>query len=98
VILEPTYYVPNTFTPDGDKFNNTFLPVFTSGFDPYDYKLLIFNRWGEVLFESNNAAVGWDGTYGGQMMQDGVYIYQIEFKEEFTDYRHVLRGHVNLLR
>lgn len=98
VILEPTYYVPNTFTPDGDKFNNVFLPVFTSGFDPYDYKLLIFNRWGEVLFESNNAAVGWDGTYGAQMMQDGVYIYQIEFKEEFTDNRHVLRGHVNLLR
>jgi gliding motility-associated-like protein len=98
VVLEPTYYVPNTFTPDGDKFNNIFLPVFTSGFDPYDYKLLIFNRWGEVLFESNNASVGWDGTYGGQMMQDGVYIYQIEFKEEFTDNRHVLRGHVNLLR
>jgi gliding motility-associated-like protein len=72
--------------------------VFTSGFDPYDYKLLIFDRWGEVLFESNNASVGWDGTYGGQMMQDGVYIYQIEFKEEFTDNRHVLRGHVNLLR
>ncbi len=98
VILEPTYYVPNAFTPDGDKFNNVFLPVFTSGFDPYDYSLLIFNRWGELLFETSNASVGWDGTYGGQMAQDGVYIYQIEFKEEFTDKRHVLRGHVNLLR
>jgi PKD repeat protein len=44
VIVEPIYYVPNAFTPDGDAFNNVFLPVFTSGFDPFSYKLLIFNR------------------------------------------------------
>lgn len=98
VVIEPNYYIPNTFTPDGNKFNNEFLPVFTSGFDKNHYNLLIFNRWGELLFETNNANVGWDGTYGGKMAPDGVYVYQIVFKEEFSDKKHVVRGHVNLLR
>jgi gliding motility-associated-like protein len=95
---EPLFYVPNTFTPDGDLVNNTFLPVFSAGFDPYDYKILIFNRWGEILFESNNAKIGWDGTYGGILCQDGVYIWQIVFTELGRDRRQLIRGHVNLLR
>ena len=98
VIIEPTFYIPNTFTPDGNKFNNVFQPVFTSGFDRYDYSLLIFNRWGELLFETNNSSVGWDGTYAGQLAPDGVYIYQVVFKEQFSDKRHIVKGHVNLLR
>ena len=79
------FYVPNTFTPDGDQFNQTFQPVFTSGFDPYDYTLLIFDRWGELLFESHNAKVGWDGTYGGKVVQDGTYIWKIDFKRSDSD-------------
>lgn len=95
------FYVPNTFTPDGDPYNQTFQPVFFSGFDPLDYNLLIFNRWGEVLFESNNAEVGWDGTYGAantEIVKDGTYIWKIEFKETMTDKRHTHTGHVNVLR
>jgi gliding motility-associated-like protein len=95
---EPIFYVPNTFTPDEDNFNPTFLPVFTAGFDIFNYNLLIFNRWGEVVFESNNALFGWDGTYGGEVCQDGTYIWQITFKEIGKDKRIVVRGHVNLLR
>ncbi len=92
------FYVPNTFTPDNDNYNETFQPVFTSGFDPYDFNLLIFNRWGEILFESNNANVGWDGTYGGKIVKDGTYIWKIEFKTKYTDERQIHRGHVNILR
>lgn len=95
------FYVPNTFTPDNDQFNQFFTPIFTSGFDPYDYNLLIYNRWGEIIFESNNASIGWDGTYGGentQIVKDGTYIWKIEFKETMTDKRHVQTGHVNVLR
>jgi gliding motility-associated-like protein len=95
---ELIFYVPNTFTPDGDNYNETFLPIFTSGFDPYDFNLLIFNRWGEVLFESNNHLVGWDGTYGGNIVKDGTYIWKIEFKTKYTDERKVHHGHVNILR
>jgi gliding motility-associated-like protein len=70
------YYVPNAFTPDGDNFNQTFKPVFTSEFDPYDYHLMIFDRWGEVVFESYNAEIGWNGKYGasGELVEDGVYV------------------------
>ncbi|MGV6861080.1 MAG: PKD domain-containing protein [Putridiphycobacter sp.] len=94
------YYVPNVFTPDNDEFNQTFQPVFTSGFDPYDYHLTIFNRWGEIIFESYNATVGWDGTYpeSGELCEDGVYVWKIEFKDTKYDKRYYLNGHVTLLK
>ena len=95
---EPIYYIPNSFTPDGDLFNETFKPVFTSGFDIYQYNFIVINRWGEIVFESNNAAVGWDGTYGGKIAPQGTYIYQIEFKELGRDKRNVVRGHFHLLK
>lgn len=91
-------YIPNTFTPDGDQFNQVFQPVFTSGFDPFDYTLLIFNRWGERVFESHNAAAGWDGMYGGKPCQSGTYTWQIEVKTTLSDERKRFTGHVNLLR
>ena len=95
---EVIFYVPNTFTPDADDFNETFQPVFTSGFDPYDFTLLIFNRWGEIVFESHNAEIGWDGTYNGGLVQDGTYTWTIEFKTLANDERKKVVGHVNILR
>jgi gliding motility-associated-like protein len=98
---ELLYFVPNTFTPDDDKFNETFKPVFTSGFDPQDYTLLIFNRWGETIFVSKNANIGWDGTYignGDQLVSDGTYVWKIIFKTKYEDERVVEVGHVNVLK
>lgn len=93
------FYVPNTFTPDGDQMNETFLPVFTSGFDPNDYHLTIFNRWGEVVFESYDASIGWDGTYGSfGLVKDGTYIWQIDFKDKYSDERYLKTGSVNVIR
>ena len=43
------FYIPNTFTPDGDIVNQVFTPVFTSGYDPSQFKMTIYNRWGELL-------------------------------------------------
>lgn len=93
------YYVPNIFTPDGDEFNETFQPIFTSGYDIYDFHLTIFNRWGERIFESYNDKKGWNGHYGdGGLVEDGVYIWQIEFKESGVDRLHEVRGHVTVLK
>ncbi len=93
------FYVPNAFTPDGDEFNNTFQPVFTSGYDPHDFHLEIYNRWGEVLFESYDAQIGWDGTYkNNSIVQDGVYTWKIEFGSLNTDKRYQYTGHVVILR
>jgi hypothetical protein len=45
VVEELIFYVPNTFTPDGDAYNEYFSPVFTSGYDPFDFDVFLFNRW-----------------------------------------------------
>lgn len=95
---ELIFYVPNTFTPDGDDFNEIFKPVMTSGFDKYSYTLYIFNRWGEPLFESHNPDIGWDGTYQGQLVQDGTYVWKIVLKDSQFDDRKEYFGHVNVLK
>jgi gliding motility-associated-like protein len=91
-------YVPNTFTPDGNAHNEMFLPILSQGFDPYDYQLLIFNRWGELLFESYNHQIGWDGTYGGNIVKDGTYVWKIRVGSNSDGFRKEFVGHVNVLR
>ena len=98
VLEDLIYYVPNTFTPDDDEHNQGFTPVFTQGFDPYNYHLMIYDRWGEMIFESFDSNTGWDGTYGGVLCQQGMYTWKIEFKIKDNDERKVAVGHVNLLR
>ena len=95
---ELLYYVPNTFTPDGDMYNETFKPVFATGFDPQGYTLLIFNRWGDIVFESHDVNVGWNGLYNGINAQDGTYSWKIEVKSRTNSKIHDFNGHVNLLR
>jgi gliding motility-associated-like protein len=100
IIEEPIiFYVPNVFTPDGDNFNEVFQPVFSSGFDPFDFHLTIFNRWGEIVFESYDATIGWDGTYGDNgIVQDGVYVWKIDFGDINSDKKYSYSGHVTLLK
>lgn len=95
---ELIFYVPNTFTPDGDEFNNVFSPVFTSGFDPYDYTLTIYNRWGETLFESMDPEFGWDGTYNSELCKSGIYTWTIRFKSSQSDEKITKTGHIQLLK
>jgi gliding motility-associated-like protein len=95
---EVLVFVPNSFTPDGDEFNNIFLPLISGNFDTYAYTLLIFNRWGGIVFESRNAEIGWDGTYGGLYAPDGVYTWLIKLKTKSTDRVSEYTGHVVLMR
>ncbi len=95
---ELVFYVPNSFTPDGDDYNNTFQPVFTSGYEPSSYKLFIYDRWGELLFHTTNSKMGWDGTYRGNKVQDDSYVWKIEFRKKHTDESFVEVGHVNLVK
>lgn len=92
------FYVPNAFTPDGDEHNNLFLPVFSSGFDPFDYELTIYNRWGEIVFLTNNVSEGWDASYNGRYVPDGEYTWKIFVKSDETSERGQFDGHVNVLR
>ena len=91
--------IPNIFTPDGDEYNENWKPVFHSGYDPYDYHLTIFNRWGEIVFESYDTNYGWDGSYSDEgLTRDNVYVWKIEFKETSSDKKHRQAGHVTLLK
>ncbi len=92
------YYVPNTFTPDGNEMNAVFIPVFSSGLDSSDFDLQIYNRWGEVIFESKDPLTGWDGTYMNQSSPEGMYTWRIEFKVSESSERRIIHGHLNLLR
>ena len=92
------YYIPNTFTPDGDALNNLFKPVFTSGFDPKSFHMTIFNRWGEPVFESYDPKGGWDGKIDIYDAPEGTYTYSIDFKTLNTDQIMQVTGHVLLIR
>jgi gliding motility-associated-like protein len=97
---ELIFYVPNTFTPNSDEFNNVFKPIFNSGFEPDNYNLCIYNRWGQLIFESHNPEIGWDGSYSVDNFsaQDGTFNWKIIFKSAESDERKLVLGHVNLIR
>lgn len=86
-------YVPNTVALDG--VNTVFIPISDCLLN--DYHLTIYDRWGEILFESYNQIVGWNASYGGVIVQDGVYIWTLTYKDpiEMTDRQ--LIGHVTVL-
>jgi gliding motility-associated-like protein len=69
-------FVPDAFTPDnsGPNENNTFKPYVINN---KTYQMLIFNRWGEKMFETTDLSRGWDGNYLGKPAQDGVYVYKM---------------------
>jgi gliding motility-associated-like protein len=90
-------YVPNAFTPDGDGINDVFLPIL-SGLDPLTYELMIFNRWGELIFETQNYGQSWDGYYKGIMSQEDVYVWKIKVKDAIHNEKHDYIGHVTLLK
>ena len=87
-------YVPNTFTPDGNRFNNDFRAS-TVGIQRLS--IIIFNRWGEAVFSSEDLDFVWDGSFNGVMSTDGTYTYKINFLTNSERQKTIL-GHVNLLK
>ena len=92
------YWVPNTFTPNGDEFNTMWGPVFNGPYDEQDFHLVVFNRWGNLIWESRDAAQRWNGHYAGRLVPDGVYTWVINFGLLASDDRKILHGHVTILR
>jgi len=90
-------YVPNTFTPDDDGVNDVFFPS-VEGFDPLRFSMQIFNRWGDLIFESSFPQLGWDGNYKGIRAKDDTYVWKINVKDAVYGKQHEFIGHVNLLR
>ena len=89
-----TIYLPNAFTPDQDDNNDRFGAV---GINVEKYELRIFNRWGELIFESNRIENKWDGRHQGQPVPDGVYVYTLVAKELVSGKNITKTGTVTLL-
>ena len=98
VLSDVLLYAPNIFTPDGDEFNETWR-VYMDGIDIYNFHLTMFNRWGEIVWESFNKEASWNGHYGGGgLVPDGTYIWKIECREQVNDRKHEFHGHVTVLK
>jgi gliding motility-associated-like protein len=91
------FYAPNTFTPDGDEFNQTW-EFYVDGIDVYNFELLIFNRWGEIMFETHDVHSSWDGTYHGKVVPAGTYNWIAKVKDIYTDVKKEYRGAINVMR
>ena len=90
----PPLFIPNTFTPNNEGINEEFRIY---GIAIESIRLNIFDRWGTRLFETTDLAKGWDGTFKGQKMNQGVYVYQAELK--LTNGKKLLKyGDVTLMR
>ncbi|MCX6180637.1 MAG: gliding motility-associated C-terminal domain-containing protein [Bacteroidetes bacterium] len=74
----PMLYVPNAFTPNGDETNATFYALSSEPLE--EFNLQIYNRWGELLFETNDISHGWSGVYKGEVVQMDVYVWKIKYK------------------
>lgn len=94
IYYDPIIYVPNSFTPNGDGMNQFFLAL---GGNIRTFEMQIFDRWGELIFTSNELLIGWDGKYEGNICQDGTYIWKIKITD-FEDQEVKYVGHVNLIR
>jgi len=97
VFPEVLIYAPNTFTPDGDEFNQHW-QVYMEGIDLQDFDLEIYNRWGELIWESHDISVGWDGTYGGKIVPTGTYTWVIRASDMMNDAKYTYNGHINLIK
>lgn len=91
---DPIIYIPNTFTPDGNEFNQSFRAIVRNS---TAFKMEIYNRWGELIYTVENADDFWDGTYKGIMCQDGTYTWKATVTD-LDEINHIYVGHVNLLR
>jgi gliding motility-associated-like protein len=99
IINDVNIFAPNIFTPDGNQFNQTWR-VYINGIDIYDYELVIYNRYGEVVFQSFDSEASWDGRYGnnGNIVQDGTYAWVVTAKDAIDDNKYEFKGTINVVK
>ncbi len=90
-------FVPNAFTPNAEGPNETF---FVTGNDisSEEYQLLVFDRWGNELFSSTDPNEAWDGTSGGELLPQGLYVWKLKIRSLSSREKRSMIGHVTLLR
>jgi gliding motility-associated-like protein len=96
IIPEYRFWIPNAFTPfNNDDINLVFMPVVLG---VTDYEFLIFDRWGQLIFETQDIKKGWDGTYKGNKCQIDIYVWKITYTDVIDLLQHTHIGHVTLVK
>jgi len=100
VVPDFNFYVPNCFSPNNDDINDIFLPR-GNGVDPDTYHMVIYDRWGQIIFETTVLTEGWNGTYKNQGKLEkaviGVYVYNITLRDlNRTKHRYI--GSVTIIK
>ena len=96
VVPDVVIYIPNAFTPNGDGNNDVWLPIINNYGDEF-FEVLVYSRWGELIFKSNDPHVGWNGTHNGKLLETGVFTYKITYGDVFNK-KYVKTGTVTLIR
>jgi gliding motility-associated-like protein len=97
----PEYKLPNTFTPNGDGANELFVPIINRFIETVDFQ--VYNEWGNLVFESKDPLIQWDGTSeNGKTLPDGTYYYTCRVIEQRVtgnvEGNILLKGHINIIR
>jgi len=87
-------FVPNAFSPNGDNENDI---LYVRGENIEEMTLKIFNRWGELVFESNDQSIGWNGTYKGELLDPDVYVYHLQVIC-VDGQENLIKGNITILR
>ncbi|MEO1712099.1 MAG: gliding motility-associated C-terminal domain-containing protein, partial [Bacteroidota bacterium] len=92
------WYVPNIFSPNGDG-NNDFFGAF-GDCEPFDFQLMVFDRWGNQVFSGNHPDVQWDGSNGRTGQAEGVYLWRLSYQEMTNGFPkpRLLTGSLTLIR
>jgi gliding motility-associated-like protein len=93
-------YLPTAFSPNFDGINDTFGPYFDAELEVLSFRMQVFDRWGAQVFISEDPEVLWDGSFRGQGVEMGVYVYAIEitYRDDFGEDSTIIKGDVTVLR
>lgn len=94
----PRIIIPSAFSPNGDNLNDTFAPVATCSLD--QYKMIVYNKWGEAFFSTDQIDQGWDGTFEGSDVSPNQYTYLVTYQFNVNGqlFSESIRGSVSLLK
>jgi len=99
VDIDPDHviYIPNAFSPNYDGKNDIFQAEAFGVYEKESFKLVIFDRWGNKMFEADDINKGWDGTKGGEVLLQDVFVYVVEYKD-ISGKKHIKTGSVSLIK
>lgn len=97
VLEDELIFAPNTFTPNGDPFNDNW-GVYVEGFNLDEFRLTLFNRWGEIIWQTDDPTQRWDGTSNNILVPNGIYVWHIKARDQINDEVFEYNGFVTVLK